>query len=243
MLGSMQQGRYASASWLLAGIDFVSSALALAAIFILAGAQTLPALLIAPLAFAGAIAACGGYRRSYDELAGGSPRWVFRILAAGLFSWFAALLANGTGPEGLYDGAQLALWASTVLVSSLAREAAAPLLRRLQRPERWIVVGDEATTQELLTYAPLKHYASIVCEVKPASQNGLADPDRAFALMVVERHHADRVVIASREQDDISLLKLIGVFRAVGGSVSLLPAPWTSSSRPRPDPSGSTPCR
>ena len=71
--------------------------LALAAILLLAGAPALPALPIAPLLFAGGIAAGGGYRRSFDELGGTVPRWVFRILAAGLFSWSAALLASAGG--------------------------------------------------------------------------------------------------------------------------------------------------
>jgi hypothetical protein len=223
MLGSMQQGRYAGAAWLLAGLDAISSGLALAAILMMGGAHALPALPIAPLLFGGAIAACGGYRRRSDELSGAGPRWIFRILAAGLFSWSAALLASTGGPA-LDAGAQVSLWALTVLISAAARTAAAPLVRRLRRPERWIVVGDEATAGELAAYAPLRHYASIVCEVM-TSGNGSEDPDRAFALRLAEHHRADRVVIASREYDDNGLVKLIDTFRAVGMPVSLLPRP------------------
>jgi Glycosyl transferase family 2 len=224
MLGSMQQGRYASASWVLAGVDVASAGLALAALFVLVGGQAIPSLVVAPLVFGGAIAACGGYRRSADELGGARPRWVFRILAGGLFTWTAALLANASGPA-LGAGAQLSLWGLTVLLSAVGRSAVAPLVRRLRRPERWIVIGDEAMTEELLAYAPLKDYASVVCKVKASSENGSSDPDRAFALRLAERHRADRVVIASREYDDNGLVKLIGIFRAVGMPVSLLPRP------------------
>ena len=224
MLGSMQQGRYASASWVLAGADVVGAGLALAAVLVLVGAHALPSLLVAPLVFGGAIAACGGYRRSADELGGARPRWVFRILAAGLFTWTAALLANATGPA-LGAGGQLSLWGLTVLLSAVGRMTVTPVVRRLRRPERWIVVGDEATTEELLAYAPLKDYASIVCEVNAARENGSDDPDRAFALRLAQHHRADRVVIASREYDDPGLVNLIGIFRAVGMPVSLLPRP------------------
>ena len=223
MLGSMQQGRYTSAAWLLAGVDVAAAALALAAILLLAGGPALPALAIAPLLFAGGIAACGGYRRSFDELGGIVPRWVFRILAAGLFAWSAALLSSVGGPA-LDAGQQLSVWALAILISAVGRTAASPLLRRLRRPERWIVVGEEVTAGELAAYAPLRQYASIVCEVM-INGNGSEDPDRAFALRLAEQHRADRVVIASREYDHGGLLKLIDTFRAVGMPVSLLPRP------------------
>src|SRR5918992_4477860 len=196
MLGSMQQGRYTSAAWLLAGVDVAAAALALAAILLLAGGPALPALAIAPLLFAGGIAACGGYRRSFDELGGIVPRWVFRILAAGLFAWSAALLSSVGGPA-LDAGQQLSVWALAILISAVGRTAASPLLRRLRRPERWIVVGEEVTAGELAAYAPLRQYASIVCEVM-INGNGSEDPDRAFALRLAERHRADRGGIAPR---------------------------------------------
>jgi hypothetical protein len=59
----------------------------------------------------------------------------------------------------------------------------------------------------------------------PPSEGGSGDSGRVAALQVVDRYHADRVVIASRHADDEGLLELVRAFKSIGVPVSLLPRP------------------
>ena len=75
---------------------------------------------------------------------------VIRLLVAALFAWSASLLTPLDG------GAQLALWAGFVVLDTAGRALIAPYLQRLDRAERWVLVGDEATAERLRAYAPLR---------------------------------------------------------------------------------------
>ena len=86
---------------------------------------------------------------------------VIRLLVAALFAWSASLLAPLSGAY------QLALWALFVVMDGSARAIVAPYLQKLDRIERWVLVGDQATAERLRAYAPLRAYASIVCTIAP----------------------------------------------------------------------------
>ena len=96
---------------------------------------------------------------------------VIRLLVAALFAWSASLLTP-------LDGAVAAR-----PLGGLRRarrggaRSSAPRPAPLDRVERWVLVGDEATAERLSAYEPLRAYATVVCTV-PA-QRGATRGDRA----------------------------------------------------------------
>jgi hypothetical protein len=222
VLGRMPDASRRRAAFVLPLVDFVSSSLALAAVVAANGAQLVPAFPIGPTVLVVLSFALGFYGPQANEktlTGGGGLAWpALRALIAAALAWTASLLTD------LAAGSELALWAGFLVLDVAMRGAAAPLARRLRAPERWVVVGDEATTDRLNAYEPMREYAQIVCKVPPAKPP-YTGPDRNSALEIVERHHADRVVIASSAYDDEGLNELIRTFRAVGVPVSLLPRP------------------
>ncbi len=222
VLGRMPDASSRRAAFVLPLVDFVSSSLALAVVVAANGAKLVPVFPIGPVVLVALSFALGFYGPQANEktlTGGGGVAWpALRALIAAALAWTASLLTE-LGP-----GSELALWAGFLVLDVAMRGAAAPLARRLRAPERWVVVGDEATTDRLNAYEPLREHAQIVCKVPPA-EPPYSGPDRNSALEIVERHHADRVVIASSAYDDEGLNELIRTFRAVGVPVSLLPRP------------------
>ncbi|HEY8502216.1 MAG TPA: glycosyltransferase [Solirubrobacterales bacterium] len=211
--------RRGPALWLLPAIDFVSSSVVLAVLTALAGVAFLPAFPVAPAILVGVYGVLGVYGAQGargDENGAGWP--IIRFLVAALFAWAASLLTSLAGVE------QLGLWIGFIALDSLSRAVLAPYLERLNPQERWVLVGDDDTAERLRAYAPLKKYANVVGTVPPAE----GDPGtagRVAALEVVERYHADRVVISSPHADDEGLLELVRAFKSIGVPVSLLPRP------------------
>ena len=138
-------------------------------------------------------------------------------MAAG-FVWSASLTSD------LSTTAQLALWVGFVIVDSAARAIGTRHIRKFDQVERWVIVGESSTTERLKAYRPLRDRATIVCTVPPHS-DGSTSVDRAAALDIVDRYHANRVVIASRHADDEGLLDVVRSFKSTGVPVSLLPRP------------------
>jgi hypothetical protein len=218
----MPMARRGAAWWLLPVIDFVSSSVALTAIALLSGAAVFPALPVAPLVLIVVYGALGVYGSAPSKGALGredGAGWpVIRLVVAALFAWAASLMTSISAPE------QLALWAGFVAIDTASRALIGPYLQRLDRPERWVLVGDESTSERLRAYAPLAEYATVVGTVPP-SERDAGDAGRVDALEVVERYHADRVVISSQHADDEGLLQLVRAFKSIGVPVSLLPRP------------------
>jgi hypothetical protein len=111
-----------------------------------------------------------------------------------------------------------------VVLGSAGRVVGAPLLQRQNRVERWILIGDDCTAERLRAYAPLRQQVSIVSVVSPG-EDRVNPVDRVAALELVDRHRADRVVIASQHADDERLLNLVRAFKSIGVPISLLPRP------------------
>jgi len=218
-LGSMPRTRRGIGWWLVPVVDFVSSSVALAVVALLAGVSLVPALPVAPLILVGVYGALGVYGASSARGGEDGPAWpVIRLLAAALFAWSASLLTD------LGGGAQLGLWAGFVALDTVARRVGTPVFQRLDEGERWVLVGDERTSERLRAYEPLRDYARIVATVPPGGDDTQAAA-RVAALEVVERYRADRVVIASQHADDEGLLELVRAFKSIGVPVSLLPRP------------------
>jgi Glycosyl transferase family 2 len=233
-LGSLPRPKRGSGRWLLPGIDLFASSAALVAIASLSDTQVFPALPIAPLVLLAVNGALGVYgpRPSRGVIGGESGvAWpVLRMLAAALFAWVASLLVP-------FDGiAQLGLWTAFIVFDSALRWRAIPSLQKLDRVERWVLVGDEATAQRLEAYRPLRSYATIVCTVPP-DEDRSQTATRVAALDVVDRYSADRVVIASKHADDEGLLDLVRAFKSIGVPVSLLPRPLDLLEAPAATPS------
>lgn len=216
-LGTMPMARRGLALWLLPAVDFLSSSIALAVIAGLASVAFLPGFPVAPLVLVVVYGLLGVYGSTRaDEPGAGWP--IIRFLVAGAFVWVASLL---TPIDGLQ---QLALWLGFIAFDTACRAGLAPYLERLNPQERWVLVGDDETAERLRAYSPLKKYAHVVGTVPPAEKDpGTAG--RVAALEVVERYHADRVVISSRHADDEGLLELVRAFKSIGVPVSLLPRP------------------
>jgi Glycosyl transferase family 2 len=233
-LGSLPRTRRGLGWWVLPGIDLLAASAALVAIVAANGTRLFPALPVAPLLLIAVNGALGVYgaRPPRGALGGeNGMAWpVIRMLAAALFAWSTSLLTP------ISSASQLALWALFILLDSGARAVGAPLLRRLDRAERWVLVGDETTAERLKAYEPLRRYATIVCTVPPAA-DGPESTSRVAALEVVDRCGADRVVIATQHADDEGLLHLVRAFRSVGVPVSLLPRPLDLLEAPAATPS------
>ncbi|HXR29784.1 MAG TPA: glycosyltransferase [Solirubrobacterales bacterium] len=217
--------------WLLPVVDLVSSSLTLAIVTLAAGASLFPALPVAPLLLVAVYGVLGIYGATPGRSAEDGPAWpLIRLLVAALFVWVASLL---TPLDGL---AQLALWAGFVALDTAARRAGAPLFQRLESPERWVLVGGDATAERLHAYEPLREYAQVVATVPPNGDATQAAA-RVAALEVVERYSADRVVIATQHADDEGLLELVRAFKSIGVPVSLLPRPLDLLEAPAATPS------
>jgi hypothetical protein len=218
-LGAMPLVRRGPGLWLLPAVDFASSSLALAAVAALAGSALLPAFPLAPFVLVVVYALLGisGSPPARAEVGGrGWP--IIRFLVAGVFAWSASLLTPLEGIE------QLGLWIGFIVLASASRALFSPYVERLNPQERWVLVGDEDTAERLRAYAPLRKYANVVGTVPPAEKDpGTAG--RVAALEVVERYHADRVVISTQHADDEGLLALVRAFKSIGVPVSLLPRP------------------
>jgi hypothetical protein len=216
--------------WLLPGVDFAASAIALVLITAVDGAALFPAVPIAPLVLIAAYVLLGVYgsHPSRGALAGedGAGWPVIRFLVAALFAWSASLLVP------IPAVAQLGLWAFFIVVDSASRALIAPYLERLNSPERWVLVGDEETAERLRAYRPLGKFATVVGTVPP-SQDDAGSSGRVAALEVVERYHADRIVISTQHADDEGLLDLVRAFKSIGVLVSLLPRPLDLLEAPR----------
>lgn len=216
-LGSMPRAKRSIGWWLLPALDFACSSLALAIVALAAGLSVFPALPVAPLLLVGVYGALGVYGANSSREDG--TAWVvIRLLVAALFAWSASLLS------GLDGASQLLLWGGFVAIDTVARRIGAPAFQRLDRSERWVLVGSEETAQRLRAYEPLKAYAQVVATV-PGSGDGSQSAARVAALEVVDRYRADRVVIASQQADDEGLLELVRAFKSIGVPVSLLPRP------------------
>jgi len=205
--------------WLLPVVDLASSSLALVAVALASGLGIFPALPVAPLLLVLVYGVLGVYGSSPAASDNGGVAWpVIRLLVAALFVWSASLLTPIDGGE------QLALWILFVLIDTTGRRLGGPYFQSLDGAERWVLVGDESTAQRLRAYEPLSAYAKIVATVPPASDDSQSAA-RVAALEVVDRYHADRVVIASQQADDEGLLELVRAFKSIGVPVSLLPRP------------------
>jgi hypothetical protein len=221
-LGSLPRARRGFGWWLPPVVDLVSSSVALVAVALVAGVGVFPALPVAPLLLVLLNGVLGVYGANTSKSGLGSEdgmAWpVIRLLMAAVFAWSASLLTPLDG------GSQLALWATFAVLDTAGRALSAPLLGRLDRVERWVLVGDDSTADRLKAYEPLRNYASVVCTVAPFEDR--SNPaDRVAALEIVDRYRADRVVIASQHADDESLLDLVRAFKSIGVPVSLLPRP------------------
>lgn len=218
-LGAMPMARRGPALWLMPLVDFLSSSAILAVVAAMGGVAFLPAFPVAPIVLLVVYALLGVYGSESaraDERGAGWP--VIRYLVAALFAWSASLLT----PLGSLE--QLGLWFGFIAIDSVCRSLMAPHIERLNPQERWVLVGDEEVADRLRAYAPLKKYANVVGTVPPAEKDpGTAG--RVAALEVVERYHADRVVISSQNADDEGLLELVRAFKSIGVPVSLLPRP------------------
>jgi hypothetical protein len=234
-LGTMARARRSAAWWLLPIVDLVSSTVALALIAALAGVSPFPALPVAPLLLVLVYGVLGVYgshpsRGAFSGEDGvGWP--VIRLLVAAVFAWAASLMIS-LGPAS-----QLGLWAVFVALDAVGRSLTGSQLRRLDEPERWVLVGDEDTAERLRAYAPLKDFATVVGTVPPERDETTKSAGRVAALEVVERYHADRVVISSQHADDEGLLELVRAFKSIGVLVSLLPRPLDLLEAPAATPS------
>jgi hypothetical protein len=218
-LGAMPMTKRGPGLWLLPLVDFFSSSVALAVVAALDSVAFAPAFPIAPLVLVLVYAFLGVYGSTSARAEEGARGWpLIRFLVAALFAWSASLLTPLGGIE------QLGLWLGFVALDTALRAITTPYLERFNPQERWVLVGDEDTADRLRAYAPLKKYASVIGTVPPAERDpGTAG--RVAALEVVERYHADRVVISSSHADDEGLLELVRAFKSIGVPVSLLPRP------------------
>ena len=220
-LGRLPRAGRGQGWWIAPAIDLVSAFVALTLVDIATDDSLFPALPLAPLllvALNGTLGVYADHPRSGLGGEDGVADSVMRILTAALFAWFASLLS----PFSL--GAQLILWLTPVVLGSVGRMALASRLQRLDRVERWILIGDAATATRLSAYVPLRQHASIVFVVAPG-EDSVNPVDRVAALKLVDLHRADRVVVASQHADDESLLDLVRAFKSIGVPISLLPRP------------------
>ncbi len=221
-LGSLPRTKRGLGWWLVPAIDLLASSIALVVVAAASSKPLFPALPVTPLLLIAVYATLGVYGSKPvhgplgDENGLAWP--MIRLLVAALFAWSSSLLTPLTGEQ------QLALLVFFAVLDTAARALSGSLQRRIDPVERWVLVGDEPTSERLRAYAPLRRYARIVCTV-PTDDSRSEPATRVSALDVVDRFGADRVVISSRDADDEGLLGLVRAFRSIGVPVSLLPRP------------------
>ena len=234
-LGSLPRTRRGAGWWLLPAIDLIAAVLALIGVALASNENIFPALPVSALLLVGVNGALGVYgSRPTRGVFGGENgmAWpVIRLLAAALFAWSASLLVPLSGAY------QLGLWAIFVIMDGSARAIAAPYLQRLDRIERWVLVGDRATAERLRAYAPLQAYASIVATIAPPESGDDEERSPIATLEVIDRYGADRVVIGTQHADDEGLLDLVREFKSMGVAVSMLPRPLDLLEAPAVTPS------
>jgi hypothetical protein len=233
-LGNLPRTKRGLGWWLLPAIDLLAASAALLSVVIVNGSQLFPALPVAPALLIVVNGALGVYgprpSRGMFGAENGMAWPVIRVLAAVLFAWSVSLLTP------LNSLSQLALLALFIVLDGGMRMLAAPVLQRVDRVERWVLVGDQATADRLRAFQPLRSYATIVCTV-PLTGKRPETASRVAALEVVDRCGADRVVIGSQHADDEGLLDLVRAFRSIGVPVSLLPRPLDLLEAPAATPS------
>jgi Glycosyl transferase family 2 len=234
MLGRMPDSRRRSAWFALPAIDFVAASTMVAIVVRSTGSDLFPAFPIAPAVLVAIGFVLGFYSRPSNvalfSIREGIGWPALKVLVAGVLVWVTALMTNlGAGP-------QLALWAGFLALDAAVQAAVNPLLRRLQQPERWILVGDDQIAERLKSFAPLQRHARVASTIAPTEQAQATD--RVAALEMVDANNADRVVIATRpDDDDEELVKLVRAFRSLGVPVSLLPRPLDLLEAPATTPS------
>ena len=219
-LGTMPRARRGGWWWLQPAVDFVSASVALAVISVVGGVSVFPALPVAPAILVVACAAIGMYgshpARGLFTREDGAAWPVIRVLLAVLFAWTASLMLS------LDSGLDIALCAIFVGLDAGARRLAEPFARRLDRAERWMVVGDESLVARLNANEGLRSQAVVVGSI-PAGYSGDDATERSSALEAVDRLRPSRIVISSDHSDDKALLDLVYSFKSLGVPVSLLP--------------------
>jgi len=233
-LGSLPRAHRGLGWWVSPAIDFLSSSIALAVVTLAVGAAVFPAFPIAPLLLVGLNGLLGVYGANLTKGAlgdeGGIAWPIIRLLMAAVFAWATSLITPLDG------AAQLGLWLGFAALDTAGRAFSAPLRNQLESAERWVLVGDEGTATRLKAYEPLRRYATVVCTVAPFEDRS-TPADRVAALEIVDRYHADRVVIATAHADDESLLDLVRAFKSIGVPVSMLPRPLDLLEAPAATPS------
>ena len=227
--GKKRRGRFAAPL-----IDFTAATIVLGLFSLAAGAAIFPAVPVSPLLVVGLSYLLGLYSNS-----GQIPEPLTRsedaavqvtgvLLAAGL-AWTASLM---TEMDAL---AQVGVWAGFIAVDAVLRLRFLPLLRSVNQPERWLLVGDAGTAERVKAYEPLRRFARVVATISSADSSDVER--RSEALRMLEESHADRVVIAGRPGDrDEHLTSLVRDFRALGIPVSLLPRPLDLLEQPAATP-------
>jgi Glycosyl transferase family 2 len=238
-LASLQRVRHGRVTLLRSAIDFLGASAALAAVAIPNGSAVWPAIPLAPLLLVALSQVLGLYGTSEhpaERSTGLNSKPVTgRLLTTALFAWTASLFVADRGPAFGVLG-QLALWIAAFGLGSLGAMVAAPLARRIEHVERWLVVGDTETIERLKAYEPLRDHAKIVHTVLPPGPTSAPPADRELALRMVDDNAVDRVVIASRSLDDKRLVATIKTFRSLGVPVSLLPHPLDLLEAPAAEP-------
>ena len=141
------------------------------------------------------------------------------------FAGLATIAAAVIGGQALQPYVLVVLWLILGLALVLARASARAAVRRLEVPERCLVIGDA----ELATHVRRKVHASRArAEVVATLPLGPHQTPDAFhghfgLLALVLENDIDRVILAPTAADNRQTLELIRVAKAVGARVSLLP--------------------
>ena len=220
-LGSLRGSGNGLALWLLPAVDLASASVAIAAVVLAGGSKMFPALPVAPLVLVIVNAALDAYgtqrpRESpsaNEEISGVT----IRLLTAVLLTWTASLLTDFS------TGAELALCAGFLLLNGASLAAVKPLRRRLDEPERWVLVADEGTAERLRAYEPLRTTPSWLPPCLPPTTPPIGraggGPRRRRTLQ--RGPSRDRYSAGGRRKP----ARLAQAFRSVGVAVSLLPRP------------------
>jgi exopolysaccharide biosynthesis polyprenyl glycosylphosphotransferase len=212
----------------LAGADLVSAAIAVA-VAILIGQDTpeLGVIAVLPLVVAAAKVA-GLYDRDEHLLRKTTLDEAPALFQVATVFTLIIWLADGLVVNGMLGREQvLALWGLTVAMLVLGRAVARRAVLTVTPPERCLVIGDHADSEDVRRALESRHSinATVVGRVPLADED---DGERAIGtfgeladLLLSER--VDRVLIAAPSTHDEALLDKIRLVKSFGIKVSLLP--------------------
>jgi exopolysaccharide biosynthesis polyprenyl glycosylphosphotransferase len=125
--------------------------------------------------------------------------------------------------HGINGGQVAALWLCAFTFVVLGRSTARALIRRFLRVERCLVIGDVDQARRISGKLAASKAAALIVGCIPLEEHVEETWSPAAIRHVVQKIHADRIIIAATTAKDEDLAEFIRIARTAGVNVTVLP--------------------